>query len=483
MRPAAVAVVAALVVLAGCSFGPTPSEPGTATAGGSSSPPATGAGSTASSAHPWANEVVVVAVDDTTAGSRAFAPLIREALSAWNGSAVAGGTVRFVVDPDAENPDLVVTIQSRVTRCGDQTTDTSFSYCVPRLDRGSTPAEPVEAQVSGRYADETFVVLARGGFAHLVGQEPESADGYPPAKIRYLNPWPFTDPVVVNVTNEVNESRAFAPLVQAAIDWWAGRPPTERNYTATFVVRPNAPVADVQVRLVRDIESCGIEDHARILGCADLLNESTLARANVTVLIKAGYTDESTLTTLKHEFGHIYGRRHGQAPMPVMNETQPTARLWPMPNASDRPFAWNRSTLTVFVAAGGSVDADAAWADIEPAFGYYERGADGWLTHPVTFERTTRRSSADIVVRVTDDPVCGFEHGGVCDIAIDGVNLDSDPAYERYTHETFVVTTTDRTSRAWMTAFALGFVLGASDQDELPEPLRDSRRANEEWWN
>lgn len=478
MRPAAVVVVAAVVVLAGCSFGPAEGGP---TPGASTPLPTTATSTAADDAHPWADEVVVVAVNDSAAGPRSFVPLVRAALSAWNGTAVTGGTVRFVVAPDAPDPDLVVTVQPRVPRCGGETAADSFSYCVPRLVRGPIE-EPVRAQVSGRYENDTFVVIARGGFANLLDRAPERAAGYPPETVRYVNPWPFTDPVVVNVTNEANGSRSFAPLVRAAVDWWAARPATERNYTANFVVRPDAPRADVQVRLVREIEACGIESHEEILGCADVLNTRTLARDNVTVRIEAGYTDASTLATLKHEFGHLYGRRHGQAPLPVMNETQASATLWPKPNATDRAFAWNRSTLTVFVAANGSVDADDAWADVEPAFRYYEDGADGWLAQPVRFERTADRSSADIVVRVTDEPVCGFAHGGVCDIEIDGENLDSDPAYERYTAETFVVTTTGRTSRAWMTAFAVGFVLGASAPEELPPPLQDNSEADEEWW-
>lgn len=513
-RRFAVVAVVGLVALAGCgSFLPTgtggeptgratdpvatdPPASSTPTVGDSGTPPGRThtARSTAAPtrtlsvmptprAHPWAGSVVAVAVANELPGNRTVRGAVREALAAWNGTRVTGGTVRFRLVASETNADFVLTVTPRVDTCDGETATAraGFEYCMPRLTVADASGETRTGRVSGAYDTATLTSVLQGAFAVPLDRNAADAPDYPPAQYRYDDPWPASSPVVVNVSTPGNRSRDIAPLVREAVAWWADRPASERDYAADFVVRPNASNADVEVVLVEKVERCGVEEGADIAGCAPLFGPQTLADGSATVRVEAGYVDASTLAVLKHEFGHVYGREHGETPTDVMRPKTSLTR-WPVTNATDRPFPWNRTDLSVYVDARGDTDAGAVWADVEPAFDYFERGADGWLERNVTFTRTTNRSEADIVIRATDESACGFENGGVCDIRQFGRNLDSDPALEYYAFSNFTLTVTDDRKRAWFVGYAVAFALGSTDASEHPEPLQDVDNADERWW-
>lgn len=54
-------------------------------------------------------------------------------------------------------------------------------------------------------------------------------------------------------------------------------------------------------------------------GCAPGINSHVLADETPTVQINTRYTKTSTLTTNRHEFGHLHGHLHGQQLMLLMN--------------------------------------------------------------------------------------------------------------------------------------------------------------------
>jgi hypothetical protein len=352
---------------------------------------------------------------------------------------------------------------------------------MPRLSVGDSPAATWSGRVSGAYDDATLTAVLQGAFAVSLDRRAEDAPAYPPEQYTYEDPWPASSPVVVNVSTPGNRSRDIAPLVREALAWWDDQPADHRDYTADFVVRPDAARADVEVVLVGEIDQCGVEEGEDIAGCAPLFGPTRLADGTVTVRVEAGYVDASTLAVLKHEFGHVYGREHGEAPTDVMRPKTSLTR-WPVTNATDRAFPWNRTDLSVYVDAEGEVQPGAVWADAEPAFEYFERGADGWLDRNVTFSRTDDRSEADIVIRASDRSACGFENGGVCEIRQFGSNLDSDPALEYYSFSNFTLTVTDDRKRAWFVGYALAFALGSANASDHPEPLRDVDNADERWW-
>ncbi len=511
-RQFAVVSVVGLVVLAGCggllpagdsNTGSEPTERATdlaatptATAGDSGTSPVgtSTARSTDSSAgtssatptpraHPWADRVVAVAVANELPGNRSVSAAVRDAIAAWNGTRVTGGTVRFrLVEPETD-ADFVLTVTPRVDACDGRaaTTRSGFEYCMPRLSVDDPSGETRTGRVSGAYDAATLTSVVQGAFALPMDRDAEDAPDYPPERYTYDDPWPASSPVVVNVSTPGNRSRDITPLVREAITWWDDRPASDRDYATDFVVRPNASNADVEVVLVEKTEQCGVEDRAEIAGCAPLFGPQTLAEGPATVRVEAGYVDASTLAVLKHEFGHVYGREHGDTPTDVMRPKTSLTR-WPVTNATDREFPWNETDLSVYVDAQGDTRPGAVWADVEPAFDYFERGADGWLERNVTFSRTTNRSEADIVVRTTDESACGFENGGLCDTRQFGRDLDSDPALEYYAFSNFTLTVTDDRKRAWFAGYAVAFALGSADAGEHPDPLQDVDNADERWW-
>lgn len=480
-RRIALLILVVGVFLGGCSAFPGGS--GTATPGADdSAPPAETRSDDAppeSDVHPWAGETVRVAIEHTVPGDREVRPLVRDALDTWNGTRVAGGRVSFTL-VDGTEADLELSVPPRITDCAGDVTSFTFRFCMPTIGPEHTTEGGVNGSIAGLYDDETFVAVAEGALANLLDREPEAADAYPPARYTYTDPWPDSSPVVVNVSTPGNESRSLTPLVREAVAWWDSRPGTQRDYSVEFVVRPNAPDADLQVRLVDEIEACGVESDADPVGCADLLNEDSIADG-ATVRVEAGYTPDSTLQILKHEFGHIHGREHGETPTGVM-EPGTDKHEWPAPNATERDLPWNSSDLAVSLETGPAVEAGTAWDDIQPALEFYEDGAGGWLAAPVTFTRVDDPAQADITVTVVEDNVCEFEQGGVCRVDRKGENFDSDPAIEVYTSASMTIADVDGDERAWFAGFGLAYALGAPNQSAMPAPLQDIDNADTQWW-
>lgn len=475
MRNAVLLVVVA-ILLAGCAGVSSPDNGPSAPGQGTASPVEEQSDPT----HPWAGQTVAVAIDNQLPSERNVTGLLNRAFASWNGSSVAGGNVTFAPTESRSDADLVVTVTPTISRCGDRTTNTTFRYCVSRLGAGVTAGQPETMQVAGRYADSTLYEVAAGAIANLVGLAPEETGYYPLENVRYEDPWPESYPVVVNVTNNVSPDRNISKLVRESFEYWndSSQP---RDYTTRFVVRPDAPTADVQVRFVENVTECGIETGDTLVGCGPLLGNQTLANQTSLIRIEAGYTDNSTRETIKHEIGHLLGRDHGEEPMPLMSAVGTSTRL-PQPNVTERSYPWLKKNFSVYVDAAPGISADEAYEQIRPGLTYYADGAGGWLEADVSFTRVNTSTEADVVLRFRDEGECGFEAGGVCEIDRYGESIDADPSLEYYTQIRMTITATGDTERAWMMGYGLGFVFGAQTEAELPAPLQDVSNSDTEWW-
>lgn len=286
--------------------------------------------------------------------------------------------------------------------------------------------------------------------------------------------------LTVAVSNEVNDSRDFAPLVRGALDFWEANDRRYVGYEVDYRVVADAESADVVVRFVESVEECGREDH--VAGCAPLVTGGPVDRP-VTVRVRGGFSDDSTTLVLQHELGHTLGLGHDDEPQSVMSARSVLTTL-PQRNASDKSLPWDRSTLSVYVdtAALPSDERPAARRQVDAAFGYFADGAEGTVPESVSFVRAASPDEADVVVRFSDDSPCQPGPGSCGAIA--GTDPDGDGALERYTRLEITLTDVDTDAVAWHVGRWLGRGLGL-EGEELPDPLRESSTYSErrsEWW-
>jgi hypothetical protein len=314
--------------------------------------------------------------------------------------------------------------------------------------------------------------LGQGGPSVDPGESTWTGDGDNPYRQETL---------VVAVTKPGNESRAFTPLVQAALDHWAANSEAYAGYPIDYRLASNATDPDVQVRFVESVGDCGTEDHAA--GCAPVITKPGQFDPPVDVRVRTGFSDASTVQVLKHELGHTLGLDHGDEPEDVMAASS-TLTTPPQTNATERALAWDDPTLSVYVdmSAIPADERDEARRQVEGALGHFADGADGTVPENVSFVRTDNRTAADITIRATEASQCGTAPGS-CGY-IEGTDPDGDGARETYTRLEITVTDLDSEAIGWHVGRWLGVGFGL-EGDEYPEPLRESASYEErrsDWW-
>jgi hypothetical protein len=288
------------------------------------------------------------------------------------------------------------------------------------------------------------------------------------------NPW-GTDPVVVAV--EGPPGRDVVPLVRAATAYWERNATRYAGYAVDYEVRPDAPNPDLVVSFRDEITGCERTDHTA--GCAPYITRAGQIDRPVTIEIKTGLSDASTVQVVTHELGHTLGLGHDDEPQSVMR-TGVTLTTLPQPNATERAFPWADAEFTVFVDVDDAPDPDAARQQVYRALGYYKRGAPG-MPDNLTFE-VVDDPDADLVVRYADSSPC-TEGSGSCGSSR-GPDPDGDGASERYSQFTVTLVGIDTAALGWHTGYWLAVAFGTESDDEKPPPFRDApydeRRG--EWW-
>jgi hypothetical protein len=277
--------------------------------------------------------------------------------------------------------------------------------------------------------------------------------------------------------NTTHTERAFAPLVREAFAYWEAHDERYLNYSVNFTLVSNASDPDFRVSFVSAIEHCGGVENAA--GCAPQITNPAQAAGTVDIRSLDNLSDESTVRVLEHEFGHALGLGHSDAPQDLM-ATHATLTTLPTQDASQRDFAWDDPTLSVFVAD----DASAAEREqIDHALDYYDRGAAGTVPENVSFRYVENPERADIIVRFSETSPCGSGPGSCGSVV--GTDPDGDGALERYTRLEITLTHLDSEVVGWHVARWLGLGFGIQSESEYPPPLREDTSYEErgsDWW-
>ena len=313
----------------------------------------------------------------------------------------------------------------------------------------------------------------------------ETATGAISEETEARNPW-GRQRVTVAVRNEVAPSRTIAPLVEKALTYWNGEGREYADYDATFVPTSDASEADIVVEFVGRIESCDGSDTDSTVGCAPLLDARATPNDPTHVRVVAGYSNDSTVEILKHEFGHLLGVEHGEEPTATMQAMSKVTYL-SQPDLRDRAVPWRNSTLAVHVdvSALPGHGREEAREQIRHALDYYESGADGAVPSNVSFVRTSNRSAADLRIRVPEESFdCGGERlrEGSCGESW-VYDTDTDDAPEYFGSYDIRVRGIETDAIGWHVGYWLSDAMGLTEA-ELPAPFvntgYDERRS--EWW-
>lgn len=297
------------------------------------------------------------------------------------------------------------------------------------------------------------------------------------------NPW-SEEEVTVAVVNRANRSRNVTPLVNRTLAYWNEHADEHGDYDVTFALSENDRSADVVVEYVVSIPECGVSDNETTVGCAPLLTAHSTASGEETVEVVAGYSNDSTVEILKHEFGHLLGIEHGEEPMPTMEALSRHTYL-SQSDASERELPWRNATLTVAVDMENMTYRQTAREQVRHALEYYEDGADGAVPENVSFVTVDDASEADIAVSSPTAVTCGQSRDTEASCGRTwGYDTDTDDALEYYSRaEITVAHQAEVDLVGWYVGYWLGYAFGL-DEDELPEPFVDAdyETASGEWW-
>ncbi len=132
---------------------------------------------------------------------------------------------------------------------------------------------------------------------------------------------PWTElPVTVSLDDRTDGGRqGFEALLVEGMEYWEERSEEFVGYGIEYAFEPDPDDTDIVVELVENVQTCSVDGHNReAVGCAPVIVGD--APDTATVEIKDGFSDELTLTTIKHEFGHTLGLGHDDDPVEIMSD-------------------------------------------------------------------------------------------------------------------------------------------------------------------
>lgn len=291
------------------------------------------------------------------------------------------------------------------------------------------------------------------------------------------NPW-GADPVVVAVETPPESDGEYTDAVAEAVAYWNRNGDRFGKYDTRFVLRPNDTDPNVVVRFDSTVVC---NDKEVWLGCAPVLDGTTADDAPTVVQINAEYDSDVIGRTVKHEFGHLLGIRHGEDPMPLMEPVRDVESP-ELPGVGERENPWRGRVIEVYVDYGAMDDERRAdtRAQIQRALSYYNDGAEGAVPANLTFIETDVRAEAEITVEFLDNPWCR-EGAGSC-AETRGIDMDDDATVEYHTSTKVAISNVRTDAVGWHLGYWLGEAMGADDRTELPPPFRSNANRTGQWW-
>jgi hypothetical protein len=385
--------------------------------------------------------------------------------------------MRFEIVEETAKADVVVIFTPTITTCNGETTEGTFYYCSEGRIFSDSPEQAV-LQIPTAFRDDAVKKLLNAGIAALSGQDPKdtailSYDSR--SEYLYHDPWPGAGPVTVSVNSSVSPDRSFVPLVRESLDYWRANQSRFGDYEVEWVIESENTEADVEVRVVDEVKRCD-ESTEDVLGCAPLLNPTTQAADREVVRVVDGLSDASTVEVLKHEFGHIYGREHGEEPMPLMSNSTVATTL-PQPNVSEREYAFSSAPLEVYVDYSTFSEQDSTVrAEINRAIEYYNDHPGEYRPDDVSLSLTDNESAAEVVVQ--QQSISCSSDGGCSNVSRFGTDPDGDGALETYSTMYISLSDLDEEVYGWHTGYWLALAFQAYPRSDVfaPDTDYDGRR-------
>ncbi len=292
-----------------------------------------------------------------------------------------------------------------------------------------------------------------------------------------VNPW-NAEEVVVAVDAPPSDGGEYSDAVAAAVDYWNENDVRYGSYSVNFVLRPDATQPDVLVDFTSTVICHG---ETGLLGCAPVLNASSDPGDTTIVQINTEYGPETIQRTIKHEFGHLLGIRHGEAPMPLMGRLQ-EVDTEPQENVSDRQNPWQTDRIEVYVEYGDvTEDREAAVREqVQHALSYYDGGAEGTVPQDVEFVETDSKADAEIIVRFFDDPWCRDGPGSCGETR--GIDSDDDDTVEYHSKSWIALSDVRTEAVGWHVGYWIGASMGVDDRGEMPTVFQQGTNRTGTWW-
>lgn len=290
------------------------------------------------------------------------------------------------------------------------------------------------------------------------------------------NPW-NADPIEVVVDNQAGMDRNIHPQVMKALSYWKDEAHVYDTYEPDYRLVSESDSPEIRIRVVKAIDSCGAHRTGVVLGCAPTIPANASTNETVTIRVRAGHSPETTLAILKHELGHTLGLEHRNDVASVMNEDLAARAPSDVIDATDRRYPWSEQTLRVTAVSQNGVDEDER-ERVESALAYYQRGADGTVPSPPTFEYVEDPEEAHVVVdlkeSVEDCDKVGTDHSCV---DWHGPSVDDDPQPEYVTKARITVGDTEKVG--WHVGYWLGRSLWVNG---VPSPFTTSSQPPATSW-
>lgn len=203
--------VATLVVLAGCSLPASPFD-----------------GSQAATVDDWSETTFVVGVDvDADDNASKYVRAVENATAFWetNAEQYLGHPVEFTVDPDADDPDLVVRVVGAIEQCG---SDDHAAGCAPYIEDLRVQADTVTVRIRRGFNQQSTSLVTTHEFGHVLGlnhaDEPQAVMqskivlASTPERNATERPVPWSDPTLSVFVDDSTLPSADRAAVQTQVD-------------------------------------------------------------------------------------------------------------------------------------------------------------------------------------------------------------------------------------------------------------------------